>query len=117
MRPGGMAYITVLDKHSADLIMNHPDRVLYWKRLKDFLLSIDRKQELGKHDYNMYCVAPGGPDSQVFYDIDYLRQHWGRILNIISVTQEAYGGQTAILMENTAQPQPTAQPAFEKMGC
>jgi SAM-dependent methyltransferase len=107
MRPGGMAYVTVLDEHSADLIANHIDRVPYWRGLRDFLLSIDKNKELGKLNYYMYCVAPGGPDSQVFYDLDYLRQHWGRILKIISVTQEAYGGQTAIVMENT-QPQPTA---------
>jgi SAM-dependent methyltransferase len=108
LRPGGMLYITILDKHSADLIMNHLDRVPYWGDLRSFLLSYDRNEELGKLDYYMYCVAPGGPESQVIYDIDYLRQHWGRILSIISVTQEAYGGQTAVLMENTAQPRPTA---------
>jgi SAM-dependent methyltransferase len=101
-RPGGMIYATVQDKHTADLIMNHLDRVPYWEELRKFLLSYDRKRELGKFDYYMYCVAPGGPEAQVYYDIDYLRQHWGRILNIISVTQEAYGGQSAVLMENTA---------------
>jgi SAM-dependent methyltransferase len=108
MRPGGMAYITVHDKHTADLIMNHLDRVPYWREFRNFLLSVDSNRELEKLDYYMYCVAPGGPDSQVFYDIGHLRRHWGRILKIISVTQEAYGGQTAVLMENTAQPRPTA---------
>jgi hypothetical protein len=105
MRPGGMAYITVHDKHTADLIMNHLDRVPYWEELKNFLLSYDRNSELGKLDYYIYCVAP---ESQVFYDIDHLRRHWGRILKIISVTQEAYGGQTAVLMENSAQPKAPA---------
>jgi SAM-dependent methyltransferase len=108
LRPGGMVYATVQDKHSADLIMNHLDRVPYWRDYRNLLLSYDRNEELGKLDYYMYCVAPGGPGSQVFYDIEYLRQQWGRILNIISVTQEAYGGQTAVLMKNTAQARPTA---------
>ena len=36
MRPGGMAYITVHDKHTADLIMNHLDRVPYWRTLRKF---------------------------------------------------------------------------------
>lgn len=107
-RTGGMIYATVHDKHTADLIMNHLDRVPYWEFLRKFLLSYDKKRELGKFDYYMYCVNPGGPGSQVFYDIDHLRRHWGRILKIISVTQEAYAGQTAVLMENTAQPRPTA---------
>ena len=69
---------------------------------KNVLKSLLKGPELGKFDYYMYCVAPGGPGAQVYYDIDYLRRQWGRVLNIISVTQEAYGGQTAVLMENTA---------------
>jgi hypothetical protein len=35
----------------------------------------------------------------MFYDIDYVRQHWGRLFRIISVTQKAYGPQTAVLLE------------------
>jgi ubiquinone/menaquinone biosynthesis C-methylase UbiE len=104
MRPGGVIYATVQDKHTADLVMNHIDRVPYWKDLRKFLISHDKNEELSKFDYYMYCVAPGGPEAQVYYDMDHLRQHWGRILNIISVTQEAYGGQTAVLMQNPAQP-------------
>jgi hypothetical protein len=40
-----------------------------------------------------------GRGSQVIYDIGCLRRHWGRILNVLSVTPEAYGKQTAILLE------------------
>jgi ubiquinone/menaquinone biosynthesis C-methylase UbiE len=110
-RPGGKIYATIHDTHTANLIMNHIDRVPYWKGLRKFLLSYDKMGELGRFDYYMYCAAPGGPGAQVFYDIDYLRRHWGRILNIISVTQEAYGGQTAVLMEN-ATPPPRVQGAI-----
>ena len=39
-----------------------------------------------------------GFDAQVFYDIDFIRQKWGRMLNIISITPEAYADQTAILL-------------------
>ena len=35
----------------------------------------------------------------VFYDIDYVRQHWGRLFRILSVAQEAYGVQTCLLLE------------------
>jgi hypothetical protein len=37
--------------------------------------------------------------AQVFYNIDYLRRHWGRMMNILSVTQEAFWEQTAIVFE------------------
>jgi hypothetical protein len=40
-----------------------------------------------------------GAGSQVFYDIDFLRQHWGRFLKVLSVTPEAYSYQTALVME------------------
>ena len=46
----------------------------------------------------MFTISRG-PMSQVYYDIDYLRQHWGRFLNVLSVTPEAYGYQTAIVLE------------------
>jgi hypothetical protein len=45
----------------------------------------------------MFTMARG-PESQVFYDIDYLHEHWGRILNVLSITPEAYGYQTAIVL-------------------
>ena len=49
-------------------------------------------------DFDMFTIGRG-PDSQVFYDIDYLNQHWGRILNVVSTTPEAYGYQTAIVLQ------------------
>jgi len=48
-------------------------------------------------NFKMFTMARG-PESQVFYDIDYLREHWGRILNVLSITPEAYGCQTAIVL-------------------
>jgi hypothetical protein len=40
-----------------------------------------------------------GAASQVFYDTHYLRQHWGGVLHVLSVTPEAYGYQTAVVLE------------------
>jgi SAM-dependent methyltransferase len=102
MRPGGNLYITVHDKHTADLILNHLDRVPYApnaKDFRDFLLSYDKYINFHASTYYKLSINPGGPQSQVFYDIDYLRQHWGRILKIKSITLEAYGYQTAVLLE------------------
>jgi hypothetical protein len=41
-------------------------------------------------------VASG---EKVFYDIDFLRQHWGRFLNVLSVIPEAYSYQRALVLE------------------
>jgi ubiquinone/menaquinone biosynthesis C-methylase UbiE len=101
--PGGRIYITVHDKHTADLVMNHPEECrkyavgIDWFR--NLLMSYDKKTEFTKSDYCMFSIYPGGPDSQVFYDIDFLCRHWERILDVVSVTPEAYGYQTAILLE------------------
>ena len=40
----------------------------------------------------------GAQSSQVFYEIDYLHQHWGRMLDVLSINPEAYGYQTAIVL-------------------
>jgi hypothetical protein len=62
-------------------------------------MSYDKKTNFSKLDYCMFSIFPGGPDSQVFYDIDFLRRHWERILDVVSVTPEAYGYQTAVLLK------------------
>jgi len=97
LRKDGRAYITVNDNHALDLVLN--DRVPYALEFKTYLLSYDKKFNFTRSDYYKCCICPGTPDVIVFYDIDYLRQHWGRILQIISVTPEAYGYQTAIVMK------------------
>jgi len=46
MRPGGHAYVTVHDKHTQDLLINHLDRVPYADDFRQFLLSHDQKMKL-----------------------------------------------------------------------
>jgi SAM-dependent methyltransferase len=103
LRPTGRLYITVHDKHSADLIINHPDKV-YSDGLpadpsfRGELMAVDRSEQFMTSDFQMFVLGRG-PESQVFYDIEYLSQHWGHMLNVRSTTPEAYGYQTAIVLE------------------
>jgi ubiquinone/menaquinone biosynthesis C-methylase UbiE len=92
MRPGGRVYITVHDKHTADLIINQAR----WPAFARLLRSHGYSEKSNYYKFSMY---PGDANCQVFYDIGYLCQHWGRMLKIISVTPEAYWHQTGILME------------------
>ena len=92
-RPGGRIYITIQDKHSVDLIMSG------FPSLRQILLENDTHGYLKQEKYYKLSILPGSQNCQVFYDIDYLCQHWGRILRIISVIQEGYWFQTALLME------------------
>jgi hypothetical protein len=66
--------------------------------MTDVLRAYDKKEKMSKRDYNMFTIGRGHR-SQVFYDTDYLQQHWGCILDVVSVTQDAYGDQTAILVK------------------
>jgi hypothetical protein len=62
------------------------------------LLLYDREEKFMTRDFYMFAIGHG-PDSQVFYDIDYLHRHWGCLLNVLSITPEAYGYQTAIVLQ------------------
>jgi ubiquinone/menaquinone biosynthesis C-methylase UbiE len=101
--PGGRIFITVHDQHTADLVMNHPEKCRSYSYRVDWfrslLMSYDLKTGFTKSGYRMFSIYPSGPQSQVFYDIEFLRQHWGGMLDILSITPEAYGYQTAILLK------------------
>jgi len=66
--------------------------------MRNLLMSYNNETHFRNLNYKMFTISRG-PESQVFCDIDYLRQHWGNFLNVLSVTPEAYGYQTAILLQ------------------
>ena len=102
LRRGGVLYLTVHDNHTIDLIYKK-NRGFLFEQLRDAEKSIAFRNS----DFAMFTVnrVPGGGiehegrQAQVFYDIDYLCQHWGNYLNVVSTTQEAYVHQTAIVLQ------------------
>jgi ubiquinone/menaquinone biosynthesis C-methylase UbiE len=101
--PGGKLYLTVHDNHTIDYITKYKDD----PGLKDIfqqLRCFDSQVHFSSSGFAMFTMhrTPGEGScgqAQVFYDIDYLRRHWGNYLKIISITPEAYGYQTAVLLE------------------
>lgn len=95
LRPGGKIYITVHDKHTMKISIDQKNRGEKYKFGEDIC-------QYEKSDFGMLVLSSSGYqkgfDSQVFYDIDFICQKWGHILNVISITPEAYGDQTAILL-------------------
>lgn len=98
VRPGGRLYLTVHDGHSIDLLLRADTP------LTSQLRSFDEESRFSEVDYAFFTInrTPGGGgagESQVFYDIDFLRGHWGNYMEVLSVTPEAYGYQTAVILK------------------
>lgn len=85
-------YLTVQDRHTIDLL----DTQYKDKWLSRYMKTFP-KYESEKENFNV-IVGGRGPDSQVFYDIDYLKKVLSNIFEFVSVNQEAYGYQTALLL-------------------
>ena len=109
LRPRGRLYITIHDEHTIALCSDperrnqHPVYRCLWENIQ----SLEKQKPFLGSAYNMFTVhrapGPGGyREAQVFYKTDYLRQHWGSMLNVLSVTPQAHFHQSAILMEKPA---------------
>src|SRR5262245_9109116 len=98
LRRGGYAYITIHDKNTVDLLFTK------YKDRKDYLFLIDMIRRLDEEtsvlsqDYACFSIG-SEPKTQVFYDVDYIVQKWSRLAKVLSVTKEAYGYQTALLLQ------------------
>ncbi len=98
VRPGGKFYLTIHDKNTLR-IMND---IELWKST---LRRADKDLHFTSAEFGMFAInrTPGAGgrrvEAQVFHDADYVRKHWGNYLKVISVTPEAYGYQTAVLLE------------------
>ena len=93
LRPGGRLYITVADKHYWDQVQKIDD----WPPAKWFQ-EVEKKEKISKLDFAMFTLGRSHR-SHVFYDIEYLQRRWGCFLNVLSVTQDAYDIQTALVLE------------------
>ena len=104
LRPGGVLYLTVHDKHTIDLIFKK-NRGFQFEQLRD----TEKALAFRDSDFAVFTInrSPGGGieheelQAGVFYDIDYLCQHWGNYLKVLSTTPEAYVHQTAIVLQKT----------------
>jgi len=94
LKPKGRLYFTIQDKNSIRLLNSLPYYKELW--LTDFLNKNETYLKNEK-DFNVF-VGGRGPVSQVFYDIDYFKSSLKTLYEIHSVTQEAYGFQTGILL-------------------
>jgi ubiquinone/menaquinone biosynthesis C-methylase UbiE len=98
LRPGGKLYLTVLDKHSIDLLLDPEySQRMGQARMTQLLRQMEEQLHFKTADFAVLTIDR--TEAIVYYDIDFLRRHWGNYLRVLSVTPEAYGYQTAIVLE------------------
>jgi ubiquinone/menaquinone biosynthesis C-methylase UbiE len=105
LRPGGKLLNTVSDNHAVEILLDPQRCPDYWKRLQQWTEAAVKKDPgLDFSNYGMIAISckPGEgsqEDAHVFYHRDYITKFWGRFFTIASVTPDAYGHQTAVLLE------------------
>lgn len=91
MKPGGRAYITIHD--------NHTIRILSEQRALDLSKTLFCRQDyFENNDYGMFTIGRF-MRSQVFFDTDYFTNSLQPFFEVRSITPEAYGFQTAVLLQ------------------
>jgi SAM-dependent methyltransferase len=99
-RPGGLLYITVHDNHTIQLILTSPPgHWLHGTRLQQELQAFEAQSRFLENGFRMFFTSRQAGNSQVYHDLEYIREVWGQYLQIVSVTPEAYGYQTAVLLQ------------------
>jgi ubiquinone/menaquinone biosynthesis C-methylase UbiE len=93
LRPSGKLYITIHDEHTVSLLDT---------QYRDaWLAKLMQKQptyRTNKNDFNMIVIGRG-TSSQVFYSSRYFQFITPPIFRWISLTPEAYGYQSAVILE------------------
>lgn len=95
LKPGGRLYLTVHDDAAVRCLREkHPDYFL--TRLLD---EYDRRTPIYSRPYDMFTLRRSPQDAMVFYGANWLQRTWGREMRWLSHTPEAYGYQSAVLLE------------------
>jgi hypothetical protein len=99
LRPGGRLYVTIHDNRTIEIVLSSPPgHWLHETSLRQQLLAFEKETNFMESGFSMFVVSRQPGDAQVFHDIGFLRENWGRFLKILSIVPEAYGYQTAVIL-------------------
>src|SRR5206468_2403355 len=84
LRAGGAAYVTIHDEHTLRALDRNPERPLA-RRLK----SEPEARQFWRSPFGMFTLRRGF-NALVFYSESFVRDSWGPIMPIMSMTPEAY---------------------------
>lgn len=91
LKPGGLLYVTIHDRHTLDILRQQPT---HW--LSKQLNAFPEFSSFAESDFGFFTIGRS-VWSQVFIDVDFLRERQAPFFEILSVTKEAYAYQTAVL--------------------
>ena len=95
LRVGGFLYITVHDDHTIDVLNGElPD-----SELTELVAAYDAETNVLATRWQMFAVRRSPRGAMVFYHRDYLKRHWGQELTLRSIVPEAYGYQSAVVLQ------------------
>jgi len=96
LRAGGTLYVTIHDRHSIELLTH----ALPWREVPfaEFLRHNQDYAAFARTNFAMFTLGRA-TESQVFYDVESLCERLQGLCKVLSVTEEAYGYQTAVLLE------------------
>ncbi len=92
LRPGGAAYVTIHDEHTLAALERNPERP-FARRLR----NEPRERQFWRAPFGMFTLRRGF-NALVVYEGAFVRETWGAIIPIVSITPEAYDVQSAVLM-------------------
>jgi SAM-dependent methyltransferase len=94
LRAGGKLYVTIHDRHSIHLLTHE------WREVPfaEFLRQNQDYAEFAHTNFAMFTLGRA-TESQVFYDVESFCERLQGLFKVLSVTEGAYGYQTAVLLE------------------
>ncbi len=98
IRRGGYAYITIHDKHSLELLTGRYRHRSDYAFLVNAVLRFQEQTDVLNKDFSYFSIYTE-PQTQVFYNVSYLLEKWSIFARPVSVTLEAMGYQTALLLQ------------------
>jgi SAM-dependent methyltransferase len=106
VRPGGRLFLTVHDEHTIDLVTTPGTEIAAGEGSQGLareLRQVEAQYPNLRANFAKIAIhrapGPGGPgQAQIYYHADYLRNHWGNYFDVLSVTREVFGFQTAVLL-------------------
>lgn len=97
--PGATLYLTVSDNTTIQILKDSPPgHWLHDTAIRHQVLDMDKEFGYSESGFDIMMAAREPGNSQVFHDADYIRRHWGQFFQDIRLFPEAYGYQTAVLM-------------------